>query len=91
MGTSDLVNLSSLLDDAKCFALVRQHRWAEGMSRTGRGGATCASPCPREEARPQLANTKGSRTTARQIIRSQNIYTVRNLKQFVYIPLRKVP
>jgi transposase-like protein len=31
MGTSDLVNLSSLLDDAKCFALVRQHRWPEGV------------------------------------------------------------
>ena len=27
MATSDLVNLSGLLDDAKCFALVRQHRW----------------------------------------------------------------
>jgi transposase-like protein len=27
----DLVNLSALLDDAKCFALVRQHRWPEGV------------------------------------------------------------
>jgi len=27
MAASDLVNLSGLLDDAKCFALVRQHRW----------------------------------------------------------------
>src|SRR3982750_2532118 len=26
-----LVNLSSLIDDAKCFALVRQHRWPEGV------------------------------------------------------------
>jgi len=26
-----LVNLSGLLDDAKCFALVRQHRWSEGV------------------------------------------------------------
>jgi len=26
MAASDLVNLSALLDDAKCFALVRQHR-----------------------------------------------------------------
>ena len=31
MAASDLVNLSSLLDDAKCFALVRQHRWPEGV------------------------------------------------------------
>src|SRR3954453_15264797 len=29
MPASDLVNLSGLLDDAKCFALVRQHRWPE--------------------------------------------------------------
>jgi len=26
-----LVNLSGLLDDAKSFALVRQHRWPEGV------------------------------------------------------------
>ncbi len=30
MPASDLVNLSGLMDDAKCFALVRQHRWPEG-------------------------------------------------------------
>ena len=26
-----LVNLSSLIDDAKCYELVRQHRWPEGI------------------------------------------------------------
>ena len=31
MATPDLVNLSALIDDAKCFALVRQHRWPEGV------------------------------------------------------------
>jgi transposase-like protein len=31
MAVSDLVNLSALLDDAKCFALVRQHRWPKGV------------------------------------------------------------
>jgi len=31
MAASDLVNLSALLDDAKCFALVRQHRWPDGV------------------------------------------------------------
>jgi len=31
MAASDLINLSALLDDAKCFALVRQHRWPEGV------------------------------------------------------------
>jgi len=30
MPASDLVNLSGLMDDAKCFALVCQHRWPEG-------------------------------------------------------------
>ncbi len=30
MATSDLINLSGLIDDAKCFALVRLHRWPEG-------------------------------------------------------------
>src|SRR3954449_5667325 len=33
MPTPTLVNLSSLIDDAKCFELVRQHRWP--------GGARC--------------------------------------------------
>jgi len=26
MAVSDLIDLSGLIDDAKCFALVRQHR-----------------------------------------------------------------
>src|SRR3954452_13290217 len=37
MGTADPVNLASLLDDAKCFALVRQHRWPEGVRCPGCG------------------------------------------------------
>src|SRR5690349_24574219 len=31
MATPDLVNLSGLLDDAKCFAFVRQRRWPDGV------------------------------------------------------------
>ena len=31
MASPDLVNLSGLMDDAKCFAFVRQHRWPEGV------------------------------------------------------------
>jgi transposase-like protein len=31
MTAPDLVDLSALIDDAKCFALVRQHRWPEGV------------------------------------------------------------
>jgi len=31
MAVSELINLSALLDDAKCFDLVRQHRWPLGV------------------------------------------------------------
>src|SRR5918995_5957833 len=31
MTAPDLVNLSALIDDARCFALVRQQRWPEGV------------------------------------------------------------
>jgi hypothetical protein len=31
MVAPNLVNLSALIDNAKCFALVRQHRWPEGV------------------------------------------------------------
>ncbi len=31
MISPDLANLSGLLDDAKCFAFVRQHRWPDGV------------------------------------------------------------
>ena len=34
-----LVNLSGLMDDAKCFALVRQHRWPESVHCPGCGSA----------------------------------------------------
>ena len=52
MAVSDLVNLSALLDDAKCFALVRQHRWSEGVrcpvcgsSTVTRDGHDDVQPC----------------------------------------------
>jgi transposase-like protein len=31
MSSLNLVNLSSLIDDAKCYELVRRHRWPEGI------------------------------------------------------------
>jgi transposase-like protein len=40
MAASNLVNLSGLLDDAKCFAFVRQHRWPEGVRCPGCGRDT---------------------------------------------------
>jgi len=37
MAAPDLVNLSGLMNDAKCFAFVRQHRWPEGVCCPGCG------------------------------------------------------
>jgi transposase-like protein len=37
MSSASLVNLSPLIDDAKCYALVRQQRWPEGVRCPGRG------------------------------------------------------
>jgi transposase-like protein len=39
MAASDLVDLAGLLDDAKCFAFVRQRRWPEGVRCPGCGSA----------------------------------------------------
>src|SRR3954449_3238688 len=40
MSPTGLVNLSSLIDDVKCYALVRQQRWPEGVRCPACGGAT---------------------------------------------------
>jgi len=40
MSSTSLVNLSSLIDDARCYALVRQRRWPEGVRCPACGGAT---------------------------------------------------
>jgi transposase-like protein len=40
MAASDLVDLSGLMDDAKCFAFVRQRRWPDGVRCPGCGGET---------------------------------------------------
>ena len=40
MAAPDLVNLSALIDDAKCFALVRRHRWPEGVRCPACGSGT---------------------------------------------------
>src|SRR3954467_8623219 len=37
MAAPNLVHLSGLMDDAKCFAFVRQHRWPEGVRCPGCG------------------------------------------------------
>jgi len=52
MATSDLVNFSGLINDAKCFALVREHRWPEsvccpvcGSGAVIRDGCDDTQPC----------------------------------------------
>jgi transposase-like protein len=52
MATPDLINLSGLMDDAKCFAFVRQRRWPEGVRCPGcsseaviRDGCDDTQPC----------------------------------------------
>jgi transposase-like protein len=50
MPSPTLVNLSSLIDDAKCYELVRQHRWPEGVRCPRCGDATVARD-GRDEAR----------------------------------------
>src|ERR671926_451400 len=40
MPSTSLVSLSSLIDDAKCYALVRQQRWPDGVRCPTCGSAT---------------------------------------------------
>src|SRR3954447_23978196 len=40
MSSTSLVSLSSLIDDAKCYAPVRQQRWPDGVRCPACGGAT---------------------------------------------------
>ena len=42
MSPTSLVNLPSLIDDAKCYALVRQQRWPEGVRCPSCSGASVA-------------------------------------------------
>jgi len=46
-----LVNLPSLIDDARCFELVRQHRWPDGVRCPRCGGAAIARD-GRDEVQP---------------------------------------
>jgi transposase-like protein len=46
-----LVNLSSLIDDAMCYGLVRQHRWPDGV-RCPRCGSASVARHGRDDTRP---------------------------------------
>ena len=39
MPVSDMINLTSLMDDAKCFDLIRHYRWPDGVRCTRCSGA----------------------------------------------------
>jgi hypothetical protein len=49
--TTPSVDLPALIDDAKCFELVRQHRWPDGVRRPTCGSAAVARH-GRDDARP---------------------------------------
>ena len=51
MSSPTLVNLSSLIDEAKCYELVRQHRWPEGI-RCPRCGDAKVARDGRDDAQP---------------------------------------
>ena len=64
MGAPDLVNLTSLIADGKCFALVRQHRWPEGVRCPGCGGdAVVRHGC--DDAQPQRQRYRCKRCAGR--------------------------
>jgi transposase-like protein len=55
-----LVNLSGLMDDAKCFAFVRQRRWPEGVRCPGCGSAAVIRDgCDDSQAHRQRYRCKG--------------------------------
>ncbi|WP_375488957.1 transposase, partial [uncultured Mycobacterium sp.] len=59
MAASDLVNFSSLLDNAKCYALVREHRWPAGVRcPTCESGAVIRDGCDDTQRRRQRYRCK---------------------------------
>lgn len=44
MSWRELINLASLIDDAKCYELIRQHRWPDGIRCT-----TCSRTCGKRD------------------------------------------
>ena len=51
MPSTSLVNLSSLIDNAKCYALVRQQRWPEGVRCPACGSATVIRHAGQDDCR----------------------------------------
>ena len=64
MAAPDLVNLPGLLDDAKCFALVRQHRWPEGV-RCPACGSDAVARHGRDDTQPHRQRYRCKRCAGR--------------------------
>ena len=58
MAASDLVDLSGLMDDAKCFAFVRQRHWPEGVRCPGCGSAAVIRD-GRDDVQPDRQRYRG--------------------------------
>src|SRR4051794_6988108 len=59
-----LLNLPSLIDDARCFELVRQHRWPDGVRCPRCGGAAIARD-GRDDVQPHRQRYRCARCGAR--------------------------
>ena len=64
MTSTRLLNLSTLLDDAKCFALVRQHRWPDSVHCPSCGSAGVARH-GRDDTQPHRQRYRCTACTAR--------------------------
>jgi transposase-like protein len=64
MPSPSLVNLSSLIDDAKCHAMVRQHRWPDGV-RCPHCESTAVARHGRDDSQPHRQRYRCTRCGAR--------------------------
>src|SRR3954454_1459642 len=64
MTSTRLLNLSALLDDAKCFALIRQHRWPDGVHCPSCGSAGVTRH-GRDDTQPHRQRYRCTACTAR--------------------------
>jgi transposase-like protein len=64
MPSPSLVNLSSLIDDAKCYAMARQHRWPDGV-RCPHCESTAVARHGRDDSQPHRQRYRCTRCGAR--------------------------
>jgi transposase-like protein len=64
MPSPSLVDLSSLIDDAKCYAMVRQHRWPDGV-RCPHCESTAVARHGRDDSQPHRQRYRCTRCGAR--------------------------